>query len=261
MNEQILSEFISIGTETQQDAELIFLMTSKYLDDLKKENYNPIFATLLEGFINKMIVIGDNLGFGENLNAQMEADIVNFLSVISANPITEVNAITYYNKLYSSTMKFYNYASKLKPKETVDIGPFKPNNSDKSKITLTISEAIELINNSKILTDKIKKNLIEKLTDVISELNNPKTNWNVYYRQIGNVINLLGAIGTIAGASVEVYNITQSKEKLEEANKILQVTSITLSDKDLKEVFIVNENPKLNISKILQIEEKKIGKK
>ena len=261
MNEQILSEFISIGTETQQDAELIFLMTSKYLDELKKENYSPTFATLLEGFINKMVVISDNLGFGENLNNQMEADITNFLQTINTSPVNELNIINYYNKVYSSTMKFYNFVTKLKPKETVEVGPFKPNNSDKSKITLTISEAIELINNSKILTDKIKKNLIEKLTDVISELNNPKTNWNVYYRQMGNVINLLGAIGTIAGASVEVYNITQSKEKLEDANKILQVTSITLSDKDLKEVFIVNENPKLNISKILQLNEKTTPKK
>lgn len=257
MNGEILKQFIGIGTESQEDAEAIFLITTSYLDELKNEKYNPEFATLTEGLISKMIVISQNLSFDEGFITSMENELANFISVICTPNKNLQNIILSYNKVYSNTMKFYNYVLKLKPKTSLNIGPFKPENSDRTKITLKISDAIELIKNTSILKDSAKSNLIEKLNQVITELNNPKTDWNIYFRNIGNSIMLLSAFASLISGTESAKNLLESKSKLEEANNDVEKSSITLSQKDLSEVFIFDEKKYLNTTgTIISLEEK-----
>ena len=256
MNEEILKEFISIGTESVEDAQAIFLMTTKYLDELKTEKYNPEFATLTEGLMSKIIVISQNFGFENDIIAQMESDLANFISIISTQRNNNPEAVVqYYNKIYSDTMKFYSLVLKTEPKNSMTIGPFKPDNSDRVKISINISEAIELIRNSPILKDKVKNNLIDKLNQVITELNNPKTNWNIYFKNIGGSIMMLSAFASLISGTESAKNLLESKQKLEEANNEIEKTSITLSQKDLNEVFIFDEKKYLNTSNIIQLEE------
>jgi hypothetical protein len=256
MNGELLKEFISIGTDTQEDAEAIFLITTNYLDELKTEKYNAEFATLTEGLVSKMIVISQNFSFDDSFITAMENNLINFINVISAPNKNMPNIILYFNKVYSDTMKFYNYVLKLKPKTSINIGPFKPENSDRTKITLKISEAIDLIRNTSILKDSAKNNLVEKLTQVITELNNPKTDWNIYFRNIGNSIMLLSAFASLISGTESAKNLLESKSKLEEANNDVEKTSITLSQKDLSEVFIFDEKKYLNGGTTILLEEK-----
>ena len=115
MNEEILKEFISIGTESIEDAQAIFLMTTKYLDELKTEKYNPEFATLTEGLMSKIIVISQNFGFENDIIAQMESDLANFISIISTQRNNNPEAVVqYYNKIYSDTMKFFGSVFRTK---------------------------------------------------------------------------------------------------------------------------------------------------
>ncbi|MEG9329231.1 hypothetical protein V6B16_14925 [Salinimicrobium catena] len=262
MNEELLQEFLSIGNNTQEDAESIFRLTTHYLNELKAEEYDPEHATLLEGLVNKMVTICSNLSFDENnLSADLEKNVQTLMAQIGAANKNKNAIILYYNKVFSDTMKFYNLILKHKPKETINIGPFKPNNSDKTKIAFKITEAIELINNSTILKDKIKKKLTSRLTQVITELNNPKTNWNTYFNSVSQTIVLLGALGSIASGSEAAKSLLDSKSKLEEANEEVQKSSITISERDLKEVFVFDETKELNTSHILQLEDGSSKKK
>lgn len=256
MNEEILKEFRKIGTESQEDAEAIFIITTKYLDELKTEKYNAEFGTLTEGLINKMIVISQNFGFDDSFIVSMENDLTNFIITINDYNKDTTKIVQFYNKVYSNTMKFYNFVLKLKPKNNINFGPFKPDNSDRTKITLKISEAIELIRNSTVLKDSAKNNLVDKLSQVITELNNPKTNWNIYYRNISNSIMMLSAFASLISGTESAKNLLESKQKLEEANEDVERTSITISQKDLTEVFIFDEKKYLSGGSIILLEEK-----
>jgi hypothetical protein len=254
MEDKLLEEFILIGTETIEDGEAIFQLTTAYLSELKTQKFNAENASMLEGLINKMVVISENLNFEQNFVNIIEADLENFVN--SVNSTGKANGMLFYNKLYSDTMKFHNLLTKTKPKKQTGIGPFQPDKSDKPRISFLISEVISLIQNSDYLTDKVKTNLTEKLSQVLVELNSEKTNWGIYFKQMGNAIMIISALAAIPSGIESVANLISVKEKLEEANETVAKTSINLSQHDLKEVFVINQTPQLEGRIVFQLEEK-----
>ena len=261
MIEDILEQYKAIGSQNISDAEAIFELTSEYLGEIKTQGYKHEFATFVEGLIDKIVVIAENLELDENLIEHISNTEAEFISVIN-NPNTTVVARTSsFNKLFSAVMKFHNQASRLKSKDSGQIGPFQPNNSDKLGISQRISQAIDMIERSEFLTAKVKGDLIDKLSKVIAELHNPKTNWSVYYQNISNAIVLIGALTSIAVDSIAISELFETKQKLEQANETLQRTSLTYSVKDIKEVFIINETPLISPTITYRLEEKATEKK
>lgn len=260
MEEELIEKFISIGVDSFEDAESIFRLTTKYLSDIKEVDYNSEQSTLVEGLLNKMISISEYFDLDETLINEIEQTSKNFVSIFGQNT-TVANKLPHFNKAFSVSMKFYNAMVKTKPKANLDFGPFKPNLSDKQVISLKITQAIEIITNSEMLTEKAKKRLIDSLNSVLSELHKPTTNWNVYFKNMGYSIMLLGSLGSIAGGAVGVKQLMDGKEKLEEANQEVQQSSISISKKDLKDVFVINEQMTIDAKESLRIETKTKSKK
>lgn len=169
-----------------------------------------------------MVSIAEYFELDENLITELEQVSKSFVSVFGQTNVNTQPKLAPFNKAFSVAMKFYNAIVKIKPKANLDFGPFKPNLSNKQAITLKISQAIELISNSEILTDKAKKKLIDTLNLVLAELHKPTTNWNTYFKNVGYSIMLLGSLGSIAGGAVGVKQLNDSKKKLEEANQEVQ---------------------------------------
>lgn len=255
---EYLLEYMKIGVDSFQDAEDIFLLTTKYFNELKEEDYNIENATLAEGFINKMMSIALFFDLDEEIINSLETSNKNFIANIAG---ANKNAkIQFYNKVIAASMKFHNSMVALKPKNQLNFGTFQPQKSDKSLITLKISEAIEMINSSEILTDKVRSKLTEMLDSVISELHKPKTDWGVYFTKVNYVIMFLGSLGSIASGGTGINQLYETKAKLEEANTEFQSSSLSLSKKDIKDVFVLNDNLKIDPKETLKIE-KSISKK
>jgi hypothetical protein len=118
-------------------------------------------------------------------------------------------------------------------------------------------EAIELINGTELINKKTKDRLIDSLNNVITELNKPTTDWNFYFKKVTHTILLLGALTSIGSDAIGIASIIESKEKLEEANKHLEKTSVTLNYQDIKEVFVINDQTKLEQGKVLSLNKPK----
>lgn len=252
-----IQEYMNIGVDTFEDADAIFKLSTKYFQIIKESEYDPENTTLSEGLIDKMITISNNFELEETLIKELEGASRSFISAISQSNVNKSSKTHTFNKMFSVSMKFHNAMVKIKPKNDYVFGPFQPDKSDKTLITLKISEAIEIIRDSEILTEKVKNKLTEMLNSVISELNKPKTNWNIYFKNIGYTIMFLGTLGSIANGAAGIQQIIKSQEKLKEANNEVQKTSVNVSRKDIKDVFIINENVKINTTETLKIENTK----
>lgn len=253
MDENFIEEFMNIGVDTFEDANAIFKLSSKYFLEIKKEEYKSEHSTLAEGLMNKMIAIGENFELNNVLLKELAQTSAGFAAVFSNPNQTLAQKLPHFNKAFSSSMKFYNAMLKEKPKYDIDFGPFKPSKSDKTNIVIKIMEAIDLINESDLINQKARDRIIDSLNKVISELNKPTTNWDLYFKRISHTILLLGAFTTIAKDTVGIAKIIETKEKLEEANSHLEKTSITVNYNDIKEVFIINEQVLLEQGKVLSL--------
>lgn len=249
-----MKEFIKIGANSIEDGESIFILTISYLDEIKKQEFNSDAASMIEGLINKIVVISENLNFSQDFINILDSDLTNFVNSINAS--TKNNVKVYFSKLYSDIMKFHNLLTKIKSKTDINLGPFQPNKSDKPKISFLISEVIEQIENSPYLTEKVKENLIERLRQVIKELNSEKTNWDIYFKQMGNAIMILCALSAIPSGIESVNNLLSAKEKLDMANQTVARSSININMHDLKEVFIINQTPQLEGTIVIELEQK-----
>ena len=256
MNEEFIEKFISIGVDKFEDAEAIFRLTSKYFSEIKEGKYASENSTLVEGLLNKMVSIAEYFDLDETLINELEQTSKSFVSVFGQSNIAVQSKLSPFNKAFSVSMKFYNAMVKIKPKANLDFGPFKLNISDKQAITLKISEAIDIISKSEILTDKAKKRLIDNLNAVLAELHKPTTNWNTYFKNVGYSIMLLGSLGSIAGGAVGVKQLQDSKKKLEEANQEVQQSSVSISKQDIKEVFVINDKMSIDAKESFKIEQK-----
>lgn len=259
LEQEFIEKYIAIGVDSFEDAESIFKLTSSYLLEIKGENFDSGKSTFVEGLLHKMISIAEHFELDETLITEIENVSKNFVNVFSQN--NSAAKIPHFNKAFSVSMKFYNAMVKLKPKANLDFGPFKPSVCDKEAITLKISQAISLINASPLLSEKAKKRLVENLSNVIAELHKRNPNWSNYYKNVGYSIMLLGSLGSIASGALGVNELLESKKILEEANSEVQHSSTSITRKDIKEAFVINENILIDAKESLKILETKVGQK
>ena len=252
---EIIQEFAKIGIDKFEDAAAIFKLSLKYFQEIKENKYSSENVDMAEGLLDKMISIANYFEIDGSIINELEAASKNFSAqIVSKN---EQAKMLWFNKVIAASMKFYNAMQNYEPEDDLSYGTFQPIKSDKIAISIKISEAIKLINDSEILTKGVKDKLTNSLNNVISELNKPSTNWNTYFSKISYVIIFLGSLGSIAGGVAGVENLLSSRKKLEEANLEVQKTSTSISNTDIKEVFVIKNDIRIESSNLLKLEEKK----
>ncbi len=122
-------------------------------------------------------------------------------------------------------------------------GFYKPKNSNKVQIKRLILEAIELIKQDNFITEKSKKQLLDYLNKVLTNLDSDYTNWTDIIGKIKETIIVLGALGGFIGGISPLF---EAKEKLEQTTIVIEKTSINLNYNVINETF--NHNEILNIN-------------
>lgn len=158
--------------------------------------------------------------------------------------------------IYNKTLDLINEANKrlkFSGKNLNINGFYEPKNSNKTQIQKLILEAMELIREDNSLTEKSKKQLLDYLNKVLTNLDSEHTNWTDVIGKIKETIIVLGALGGFIGGISPLF---EAKEKLEQTTIVIEKTSINLNYKVINETF--NHNEILNInpsnSYLLQIE-------
>lgn len=157
--------------------------------------------------------------------------------------------------LYDRTIELINDANKTLKYRNRNLkinGFYEPKNSNKAQIKKLILEAIELIKQDNSITEKSKKQLLDYLNKVLTNLDSDYTNWTDIIGKIKETIIVLGALGGFIGGISPLF---EAKDKLEQTTIVIEKTSINLNYNVINETF--NHNEILNInpsnSYILQI--------
>jgi hypothetical protein len=157
--------------------------------------------------------------------------------------------------IYDRTIELINDANKTLKHRNGNLkinGFYEPKNSNKVQIKQLILEAIELIKQDNSITEKSKKQLLDYLNKVLTNLDSDYTNWTDIIGKIKETIIVLGALGGFIGGISPLF---EAKEKLEQTTIVIEKTSINLNYNVINETF--NHNEILNInpsnSYILQI--------
>jgi len=161
-----------------------------------------------------------------------------------------------FEKIYDRTIELINDSNKTLKYRNGDLkmnGFYEPKNSNKAQIKKLILEAIEFIKEDNSITEKSKKQLLEYLNKVLTNLDSEYTNWTDIIGKIKETIIVLGALGGFIGGISPLFD---AKEKLEQTTVVIEKTSINLNYNVINETFnhseILNINP--SNSYILQIE-------
>lgn len=160
-----------------------------------------------------------------------------------------------FGMIYDRTIELINDANKTLEYRNGNLkinGFYEPKNSNKVQIKELILEAIELIKQDNSITEKSKKQLLDYLNKVLTNLDSDYTNWTDIIGKIKETIIVLGALGGFIGGISPLF---EAKEKLEQTTTVIEKTSINLNYNVINETF--NHNEILNInpsnSYILQI--------
>ena len=160
-----------------------------------------------------------------------------------------------FQELYSLTVELINEATnKNYIYDELEVnGFYKPDNSNKNRITELINEAIDLIRDDSTLTEKSKKSIIDYLEKALRELNRERVNWNKFIGRIKEVIIVLGALGSVAAGASTIFS---AKEKLEETTVIIQKTSINFNLNVLNDTFNIQNIANIaSINSLLELPE------
>ncbi len=103
---------------------------------------------------------------------------------------------------------------------------YQPEFSNKRTAIDLIEDALKLIESDNLLPVRAKKQIIKQLNKILSNLRRENTNWTNYFGAIKETVILLAALVTIGGSQYNLEHLTGAKDKLEEATKIIEITSI-----------------------------------
>lgn len=103
---------------------------------------------------------------------------------------------------------------------------YTPNFSNKAIAISLIEEAARLIESDKLLPENAKKQILKRLDKILKSLRSEKTNWIFYYGAMKETIIILAALVTIGGSIYTLDHFFDAKNKLEEAAKVIETTSI-----------------------------------
>lgn len=205
-----------------------------------------------EEYIKLIEILNESLGIYDR--RAKRSVLINFIfPPQSSNRIEQEFEI-----IYNKTLDLINEANKrlrFSGKNLKINGFYEPKNSNKTQIQKLILDAMELIREDNSLTEKSKKQLLDYLNKVLTNLDSEYTNWTDVIGKIKETIIVLGALGGFIGG---VSPLFEAKEKLEQTNIVIEKTSINLSYKVINETFNQNEILTINPSNtyLLQIDNK-----
>ncbi len=101
-----------------------------------------------------------------------------------------------------------------------------PDLADKQRAAVLIEDAINLIDQDDTLSRRARTRILAHLRRAMGEMQKPRTDWSVYFGHVKEAIIVLGAIGSIVGGQCALLN---AKDKLEEATRVIEQTSINLT--------------------------------
>ena len=225
---------------------------------LKKSSGNLLrsFLLYIEPIFRNLISINKRIGFTYQAEGELrdqvqslkddlliyiktKSTLAPFSVIISRRTISRFELI---QKLTSITFMIYEFknefdnsiiTNRTQNERFFDFYNFyNPDISNKTIVVDLVNEAIELINSDDFLSLEAKNKIVNRLLGIIDELHRKDTNWSGVFGKIKEAIIVLGALGSLAGG---VYAITDAATKLEEAEKIIQETSINTN-------FFIEEN-------------------
>lgn len=290
-----LAEFLQIDIKCDDSVDLIFQPLIIYMNMIREEKFNYDQAFHLPGVIDKFISLlsfygqeTSNLSEATNEFMEILGRVSNFKGTKYVEKTTsvlrrlfdknkapkyrpEITIITQveadirvklgkcFQLLYDKVIKYYNEFKNNYQKEVNLDGFFNPDNSNLEDAKKLINQAIKIIESSDKISDKAKKSILNHIKKALNEIDKPKPNWTITFGRIKETIIILGAIGSLAGG---IYGgisghiaMNQAKGKLEEAEKIIEKTSINLNHKNIKSIF--NDSLKIEQKPLKLLLEKK----
>jgi|GEM_PF-1472273 len=159
-----------------------------------------------------------------------------------------------FNNLYNQAILVYNAIKDFsKNNDELELeGFYNPNISNKNAAIRLINDAIQLVERDSIISERTKKSIIDYLNKALNEFDKPNTNWSLIFGKLRETIFVLGALGSLAGGITGTVLLNDAKEKLEEASKVIEKSSININYTNVEELFKINneiliqyEQPKL----------------
>jgi len=263
---QDLAEFLKIDIKDEQSVDNIFLMTLKYLDKIKSQDFEYELMIPLRGILNKFSNCADFHGVEDmELNDAVNAFInivnqttyqpteatqgSNFKNIFGGpqkkNFFNETNAPIFekFQQLYNSLIATYNLVKDGKPKSR-DLeleGFYNPNNANKEKAKKLIIEARNQVDRNDSLSEKSKKAITDFITKALVEFEKPNSNWTLIFGRLKEVNSVLNALGSLAIGIKGADAIGLAKQKIEEAVMVIDQTSVNINYKTMNHIFKIDE--------------------
>lgn len=263
---QDLAEFLKIDIKDEQSVDNIFLVTLKYLDKIKAQDFEYELMIPLRGVLNKFSNCADFHGVEDiELNEAVNqfitvvnkttylpneaADNTTLKNIFGAgqkkNLINETNAPIFqdFQKLYNSLIATYNLVKDGKPKSR-DLeleGFYNPNNANKEKAKRLILVAKNKIDQNSSLSKKAKKAITDFITKALVEFEKPNSNWTLIFGRLKEVNSVLNALGSLAIGIKGADTIGLAKQKIEEAVMVIDQTSVNINYNTMNHIFDIDE--------------------
>lgn len=106
---------------------------------------------------------------------------------------------------------------------------YNPEVSSKEKAIQLLKEALKHIDDEQALTKRSKQKIKEQIEKIIDILKERRTDWIQYFGYLTRTLTLLGALGSAVGGGVSLYSLHKAQEAMNQANTIIQNTSINYS--------------------------------
>jgi len=277
---QNLAEFLKIDIKQENSVDSVFLVTLKYLDKLKANDFEYELLIPLRGVLNKFANCANFHGV-ENIElSQATDDFINTVNQTTYRPvveeeggfidffgkkskkniITKANAPIYqkFQNLYNVLIATYNLVKDGQPKSRdLDLeGFYNPNHANKSKAKQLLIIAREQLERNLALAAKPKKSLNDFITKAVMEFDKPNSNWTLIFGRLKEVVTVLNALESLANSIKGASTLSIARMKIEEAIQVVDQTSININYKTMNHIFNIEEGSLLIESQnpTLQIE-------
>lgn len=277
---QNLAEFLKIDIKQENSVDTVFIVTLKYLDKLKANDFEYELLIPLRGVLNKFANCANFHGV-ENIElSKATDDFINIVNKTTYRPaveeesgfidffgkkskkniITKANAPIYqkFQNLYNVLIATYNLVKDGQPKSRdLDLeGFYNPNHANKSKAKQLLIIAREQIERNLALSTKPKKSLTDFITKAVMEFDKPNSNWTLIFGRLKEVITVLNALESLANSIKGAGTLSLARQKIEESIQVVDQTSININYNTMNHIFNIEEGNLLieSTSPTLQIE-------
>lgn len=254
-------EFLLLNEKEFNDFQKAFYFIKNYIEEFKNKKFEFQNIVDLRGLVDKFLQFGEPIADDIKYPAQKLTSNLEKLESHShkfkTDGVIETTIQKTYQEFYSSLLLVYNKISLfLRNNTTVEDyldfdGLFSYDTSNKHLAIKHIENAIELIKNDNSISDKSKEKIIKYLTETISELLNPKSNWSKIYSKVTEAMIVLGTLGSVVSGISAGNNLLSAKDKLEEAKDTIVQTSINMNYFNIQQTFNIQENIAIENNKLI----------